>query len=98
MKTWITYNWLKLLAIAFVLGAVYLAYAVIAVPFAFYQFMNWIVLGASIVTAVWLFLLVGVTFNPVAPMYFNALVWNIADLVVATLFILSFVFLRSKKV
>jgi FtsH-binding integral membrane protein len=103
--TWIQYNWLKLLAIAFLVGALQQFYAF---PFAYYQFMNWIVVGASLVTAqqanvqnkmfaVWLFLLVAVTFNPIAPMYFRADVWQVTDLVAIALFIISFIFVRQKK-
>ena len=98
MKTWIEFNWLKLLAIAFALGAVQTA---VALPFAYYQYMNWIVLGASLMLArqansknkmffVWLFILVAVTFNPLAPMYFRADIWQVLDLVVAGLFLASF--------
>ncbi len=102
---WIKYNWLKLLAIALVIGALQQMYAF---PFAYYQLMNWVVLGAALVTAqqanhqnkmflVWLFILVGVIFNPVAPLYFRADVWQLADLVAIALFVLSFIFLQPKK-
>ena len=105
MKTWINYNWLKLLAIASVIGALQQMYIL---PFAYFQFMNWVVLGASLVTAqqanhqnkmflVWVFLLVAVVFNPVAPMYFRPDVWQVADIVAIALFILSFVYLQPKK-
>ena len=108
MKTWISYNWLKVLAIGFVFGAYYLAVSVVTVPFAYYQFMNWIVVGASLVTALqaskqgkmflmWVFVLVAVVFNPVAPMYFRADVWPIVDAVAGALFVISFIFLRAKN-
>lgn len=105
MKTWIQFNWLKLLAVAFMAGALQSMYVL---PFAYFQFMNWVVLGASLVTAqqanhqnkmfmVWLFILVGVVFNPVAPMYFTTQVWQISDLVAIALFAISFIFLTPKK-
>jgi FtsH-binding integral membrane protein len=105
---WIKFNWLKLLAILAVLGAFGFAMKEIVVPFAYYQFMNWIVVGAGLVTAqqasmrgksftMWLFILVAVVFNPIAPMYFNQFVWNIADLATAVLFLISFMTLSPKK-
>ena len=108
MKNWIIYNWLRLLAVGFLGGAYWLAISETAVPFAYYQYMNWIVLGASLVTAeqanvqnkmfhIWLFLLVAVTFNPVAPMYFRADIWQLTDLVVALIFLISLFSLRSKN-
>ncbi len=99
---WIQYNWLKVVAIAMVLTAI------LPIPyFAYYQLMNWVVVGAAIVTALqaralkmewamWLFILVAVVFNPIAPMYMRADVWQIADIVVAVLFILSFFIVRPK--
>jgi FtsH-binding integral membrane protein len=106
--TWISFNWLKLLAIVFLLGAYYLAINNVGFPFAYYQYLNWVVLGASLVLAqqanyehkmvvVWLSLLVAVTFNPITPMYFRNDIWVILDLVVAALFIISFFFVTPKS-
>lgn len=99
---WINNNWLKVVAIAMLIGALF------SVPyFAYYQLMNWVVVGAALVTAwqahtinkgwlMWLFILVAVVFNPLAPMYFQVDVWQIADIVVAILFLLSFFLVRVK--
>lgn len=100
---WLRENWLKIVAILFLLGAIgHIQY------YAYYQLMNWVVVGAAIVTSVqaykqnrtwiaWLFVLLAVVFNPVAPLYFSADVWRIADLVAATIFAISFAFVRSTK-
>lgn len=100
---WLSNNWLKVLGILFALGAL------APIPFyAYYQLMNWIVVGAALVTAwqayrakkdwvVWLFILVAVIFNPLAPLYFSADVWRIADIVAALLLVLSFYLVRSKS-
>lgn len=96
MNTWIINNWLKVLAIIALTGAVLGNF-----PFVYYQLMNWIVVGASIVTALqasrknnlsimWLFLLVAVVFNPVAPLYLAQDVWIIVDVVAGALFVLAF--------
>jgi hypothetical protein len=104
MNTWISENWLKVVAIALALGAL------APIPyFAYYQLMNWAVVGAAIVTAwqaykrgnewlAWLFVVVAVVFNPIAPLYFRADVWQVADVIVAVLFLLSFYFLRPQRV
>lgn len=102
MQQWLQDNWLKVLAILFALGAL------APVPyFAYYQLMNWVVVGAALVTAwqayklnnlwlTWLFALVAVLFNPLAPLYFSADIWRFADIVVAILFVLSFFLVKPK--
>jgi len=100
--TWVRDNWLKVVAILFVLGAL------APIPFyAYYQLMNWIVVGAALMAAwqaykqnslwlVWLFLLVAVIFNPLAPFYFSADMWRIVDIVAAVLFAISFFLIRPR--
>ncbi len=100
--TWIKFNWLKVVAIVMVLAAILpIQY------FVYYQLMNWVVVGAAIVTALqaralkseslmWLFILVAVVFNPVAPLHLRADVWQIVDIVVALLFIISFFVIKPK--
>lgn len=102
MKTFFTNHWLKLVAMVMLLGAL------LTFPFVYYQLMNWIVVGAALVTVqqsyqrnnhffVWLFALVAVVFNPLAPLYLSANVWHIVDITTAVLFLLSFGFITSKK-
>ena len=101
-------NWLKLVAVLLLLGAFYVSFAVIDLPYAYYQLMNWIVVGAALVTSkqageqdmrflMWAFLLIAVIFNPVAPLFLRADVWQVADVIVAIYFVLSFVFVRVKQ-
>lgn len=102
MNTFLSNHWLKLLAIILLLGALQ------TFPFVYYQIMNWVVVGASLVTIQqayqrnltplgWLFALVAVVFNPLAPLYLRADVWHIADIAAAVLFIISFAFITTKK-
>lgn len=102
MNTFFTNHWLKLLAIVLLLGALG------NFPFVYYQLMNWVVVGAALVTVQqayqrnitalgWLFALVAVVFNPLAPLYLKADVWHIADIVAAVLFVISSAFITSKK-
>jgi FtsH-binding integral membrane protein len=104
MNTWINKNWLKILAIILVVGAIPFKDA----PFAYFQIMNWVVMGAGIVSAwqaykkgsapiMWLFIIIAVIFNPIAPLYFRADVWHIADLITAVIFLLSLFILKDKK-
>ena len=92
---WLMNNWLKLLAIAALAGAIWGNF-----PFAYYQLMNWIVVGASIVTSMqasnknrvpvmWLFILVAVVFNPIAPLYLDQSVWRIVDMVAGGIFAIA---------
>jgi hypothetical protein len=108
MKTWITFNWLKVLAVIFLAGAYFLAMKEISFPFAYYQYLNWAVLGAGLMLSrqanmqdrdffVWLGILIAVTFNPFAPMYFRSDIWIIVDLVTIALFIFSMFVLKPKR-
>ena len=109
MKTWINYNWLKLLAVAMTSGALAAAYYSKEYPYAYYQFMNWAVLGAAIITAkqasqhgksffVWLFIFVAVIFNPIAPFNLRVDVWQLADLIVIVLFVGSLLAIKPIQV
>lgn len=102
MEKWFKDNWLRLVAIVFVLGALWPYF-----PYAYYQLMDWMVAGAGVVTALqsrdrgqtfvaWLFVLVAVVFNPVAPLYLRADIWQIADIAVAVLFAAALFLVKSK--
>lgn len=100
---WIQYNWLKVVAIIMLLAAI------LPIPyFAYYQVMNWIVVGAAIVTALqahtlkkevtmWLFLFVAVVFNPIDPLHLRTDVWQLTDLAVALLFTISFLIVKLEE-
>ncbi len=108
MKNFINNSWLKIVAIAMLLGAIASYFsAMFTFPYAFYQFMNWAVAGAALIIvwqsykmqkslSMWLFALVAVVFNPIAPIYLGAFAWQIADIVVVVLFLISF-FCNERK-
>ena len=95
-------HWLRLVAIIFVLGALYPHF-----PYAYYQFMDWVVAGAAVAgafhakrvgqeLAMWVMVLIAVIFNPIAPLYLRADLWQIADILVAIIFAGSLFFLRRE--
>ena len=101
IEMWLDYNWLKLLAIAFLFGTFG------NFPYVYFQLTNWFVAGAALMTArqahqqvrtvlMWLFIFIAVVFNPIAPLYLSKYVWQIADILVILLFIISFNFIKSK--
>ncbi len=47
---------------------------------------------------VWLGILLAVTFNPFAPMYFRSDIWIVVDLITTALFIFSMFILKPKRV
>lgn len=109
MKIFLNDNWLKLAAIAMLLGALVSSFsALFTLPYSFYQFMNWAVVGAALMIVwqsykiskplpMWLFALVAVVFNPIAPIYLSAFTWQIADIIVIVLFAVSFFLMKEKK-
>ncbi len=110
MKIFLNNNWLKLAAIVMLLGALLSSFSTLFVlPYAYYQFMNWVVVGAALLVVwqsykvgkqfiVWLFALIAVVFNPMAPIYLSAFSWQIADIIVVVFFLTSFFAIRSKKI
>jgi hypothetical protein len=99
MKTWMNNNWLKLLAIIVVMGALH------PFPYVYYQVMNWIVMSASLLNAYQArkqsqnvlavaFIAIAIGFNPLAPLHLSQNIWRIADVFVAVFFFVSFFLLR----
>lgn len=109
MNTWTQANWLSVLAIIMVLAPVGAAIAGSTIPyFAYYQLMSWVVAGAAALIAwrackqdkrwlSWLMVLVAVVFNPLAPLYLRADVWQIVDIVAAVIFIATFFVARPRS-
>ena len=109
MKTFLNNNWLKIVAIAMLLAALVSHFNVLFVmPSAYYQLMNWAVVGAALMIVwqsykiskplpMWLFVLVAVVFNPIAPIYLTKFAWQIADIIVVVLFAVSFFLMKEKK-
>lgn len=108
MKQWLGTHWLTVLAIVLVLGAIVAGAGLIpSPPYAYYQLMNWAVVGASVMTAhrahmqmnsviMWIFVALAVVFNPLAPLYLRADVWIGADVLAIVLFLFSFVLVRTR--
>lgn len=94
MSAWIENNWFKLLAAAFLIGALGNQ------PYSYYQLLRWIVTAAGAYSAyqaysskksawVWLFGAIAVLFNPFAPFYLAKDAWQSIDLITAIIFIIS---------
>ncbi len=87
-------NWFKILAILFLLGAL------ADNPYGYYQFLRWAILivgGYSAYLAyktgskvwLWAFGAVAILFNPIFLITFSKDTWQIIDVVVAVIFIVS---------
>jgi hypothetical protein len=105
MKKWFAANWLNLLAILALIGAFQ---PMIFLPYAYFQLMNWIVVGSGVIAAyraylhrntvfVWLFISLAVIFNPLAPLYFSSDIWKLMDIIAIALIVLSFFINKVKK-
>lgn len=110
MKYFLANNWLKLVAIMMLLGAVTMFLKESSIlPNAYYQFMSWATVISSLTTGwqtyksnrfflMWIFVLVAIIYNPVAPILLNFYFWFIANTTVAIIFLLSFIVIKEKKI
>ncbi|MFZ0454739.1 MAG: DUF6804 family protein [Ignavibacteriaceae bacterium] len=75
----------------------------------YYKFLRWVVVATAIYTAfiafskkesinlgVWIFGLIAILFNPIVPFYLGKNTWQIADLIVGIIFLVS-IFLTKEK-
>lgn len=94
MKNWLEIHWLKTLAIVMLIAALG------EFPYAYYQLLDWVILGAAGTEAyafwkekkavpLWIFILIAIVFNPIAPFNMTQLHWRMADLIVAAVFVAS---------
>jgi hypothetical protein len=101
MKNWFKNHLLKLAAIIMSLGAL------ANFPYAYFQLMNWVVTIASIqiiyqahrqdrIFLVWLFGFTAIVFNPLAPLYLRADIWQGVDILAAALFVISVFLFRDR--
>jgi len=102
IKNWVKDNWFKVVAILFLLGAL------ADNPYGYYQFLRWIVLGAGGYLAylaynlgrqmwVWIFGIIALLFNPIAPFYLQRDTWQAIDIVVAIIFLISIFKLKPES-
>ncbi|MDO8529914.1 MAG: hypothetical protein Q7S10_00670 [bacterium] len=109
MNTFLKNNWLALVAIAMLAGALASSFSTLfTLPFAYYQLMNWAVMISAIMITwqsykskkawlVGLFGIVAVVFNPIASIYLSAFAWQVADIIVILLFIGYFVLVKESR-
>jgi len=110
MKKWLNYNLLKIIALIMLLGAALSSFGTLPIlPFTYYQLMNWAVVGASLIIIwqayqkkltclIWIFSVIAVIFNPITPIYLGALTWQISDIIVSILFIVSFFLMKDEEI
>lgn len=83
-----------------ILGIVLLFSALGTHPYGFYTFLRWIVTLASLFTgylyyqvelkgSAWIFFIIAILFNPLAPIYMQRETWLVIDILVGIVFIYS---------
>lgn len=98
---WLGANWLAVVAISMVTVALVQS----DLPFAYFQLMNWVVVGAAILVVMrvhnafimWVFISAAVIFNPLAPIFLRSDIWQIADIAVVACFFMSLFIPIAKK-
>ena len=102
MQVWLKENWFKLLAILFLLGALW------DWPYSYYQFLRWFILGTggyltyltyNSERKIWagIFGVIALLFNPIIPFYLQKDTWQFIDIVVAIIFFVSLFYKYERK-
>ena len=102
MNNWLKNNWLRVLAILFLLGALG------DWEYGYYQLLRWAVFIAGAYSAyivnkkhrnawVWIFGAVAILFNPILPVYLTRDTWQILDIITAVIFFVSFLLKTNKN-
>ena len=104
MKTWMSYNWIKLLALLMALGAIYAQF-----PYLYYQLTTWVILAAAFVSAqqahqhdrsflFWVYIATAVVFNPFQPLSFGSdQIWQVVYFGGVIVFFISLFALKPKR-
>ncbi len=91
---WLKEHWFKVLAVIFLIGALGTH------PYAYYQALRWTVcIGGAYEAYIayqlkkssrtWIFAIIAMLFNPLAPFYMDRSTWQMVDLITATIIIVS---------
>jgi hypothetical protein len=91
---WIKENWFKIIVIALSL------YALNDLPIGFYQVLRWTIFLSSIYLSylnyrgdrqkfLWVFIPIGILFNPIVPFILEKNTWHIIDVIIALIFAIS---------
>lgn len=94
MKNWFAQNWYKIVA------TLLLLIALGDLEYGYYQLLRWLITGASAYSAfwaygngskswMWLFVVLAILFNPVAPIHLEKSTWQVIDLITAVIFAVS---------
>ncbi|MDQ3089791.1 MAG: hypothetical protein M3Q24_01385 [bacterium] len=95
-------NWFKILAIIFLLLALGMH------PYGFYQLLRWVITATALHSAylaylakknlwMWVFGIMAVLFNPIAPFYLDRSTWCLLDVLGALVFIISLIPFKTRK-
>ena len=101
MKNFLKDNWFKAVA------AIILFVGVGVHPYSYYEFLRWAVCVSAFYSAylfyhsknifwVWVFSIIGILFNPIAPFYLSRSAWQDIDLITGVIFLVA-VFIKTKK-
>lgn len=96
---------MKKIILAKIFAILMLAFALLDNPYGYYQILKWIICGFTAYLAylaykndetawTWIFGIIAILFNPIAPIYLNREIWSVIDVAVV---IIIFISLFQKK-
>jgi len=100
---------IQTITIVKIIAILMLFWALVDNPYGYYQILRWVICGLTGYSAylayennkntwTWIFGIITVLFNPIAPIHLNRELWSIIDIIVATIIFTSiFKFKVSEK-
>jgi len=96
--------------IARLITTIFLFISLSNLPIGYYKFLRWVVCATAIYSlyisyntkekinfGVWLFGLIALLFNPIIPFYLGKASWQVADIIVGSIFIISIFYLKEES-
>lgn len=91
---------IKPVIIVKIIAAIMLLWALADNPYGYYQILRWVVVGVAGYSAfiayehrknvwAWIFGIITILYNPIAPIYLNREIWAVIDVIVAVIILAS---------
>ena len=90
----------KTITIVKIIAIIMLVWALVDNPYVYYQILRWVITGVTgysaylaykheKITWTWIFGIIAILYNPIAPIHLDKEIWSIIDIIVAAIILTS---------